>query len=181
MACFQLNEIVLTKAGCLLVTQLIATMKTPIEDRDLTQQPPHSPRARFGGFAILARTVDKCRASLADSLGEYHFDCPLDNQLFGFKGINGAQFKVKVATAQSYEEVADWLKTAGTPRTPKEIEEWSDKVDSALLKDIPTFQTPDKKKEMQEECRKLGLDFDKVTLFEWLEADDEAAFHAHAA
>jgi hypothetical protein len=156
-------------------------MKTPIEDRDLTQQPPHSPRERFGDFAILGRTVDKCRASLADTLGEYHFDCPLDNQLFGFKGINGAQFKVKVAAAKTYEEVAQWLQTAGTPKTPKEIRAWSDKVESALLKDIPTFQSPDKKKEMEEECRKLGLDFEKAKLFEWLEADDQASFHAQLA
>src|SRR5580698_8249909 len=71
-------------------------MNTPIIDRDLTQQPPHSPRARIAGFAIASRTVDKCRASLAGKLGEYHYDCPLDNILFSFKGITGDQFKAVV-------------------------------------------------------------------------------------
>lgn len=53
-------------------------MSTPIIDRDLTKQAPHSPRDRIGGFAIASRTVDKCRASQAGTLGEYHYDCPLD-------------------------------------------------------------------------------------------------------
>ena len=81
------------------------TMSTPIIDRDLTKQAPHSPRERIGGFAIASRTVDKCRASLAGTLGEYHYDCPLDNVLFSFKGINGEQFKAAVRAAKTYEEI----------------------------------------------------------------------------
>ena len=68
-------------------------MNTPIIDRDLSKQAPHSPRERIGGFAIACRAVDKCRASLAGSLGEYHYDCPLDNQLFSFKGITATSSK----------------------------------------------------------------------------------------
>ena len=68
-------------------------MNPPILNLDLTKQAPHSPRERIAGFAIASRTVDKCRASIAGKLGEYHYDCPLDNMLFSFKGINGSQFK----------------------------------------------------------------------------------------
>lgn len=155
-------------------------MKTPISDRNLTQEAPHSPRERFGGFAILARTVDKCRASIAGTLGEYHFDCPLDNQLFSFKGINGGEFKAVVAPAKNYEDVATWLLGHGTPKTLLEIRAWSDKIEAAKLKDIPTIQEPDHRKEVMQSCQKLGLDFDAVTLFEWLEADDEASFEPHS-
>lgn len=152
-------------------------MRTYIENRDLTKQAPHSPRERFGGFAILARTVDKCRASVNGTLGEYHYDCPLDNQLFSFKEINGEQFKGAVVSARCYEDVADWLQTTGTPRTSSEIKNWSDKMEHTQLKDIPTLQQdPEHKKEVSESCRKLGLDFNTATLFEWLEADDEASF-----
>jgi hypothetical protein len=42
------------------------------------------------------------------------------------------------------------------------------------------MQTPEKQQEMTEACRKLGLNFESAGLFEWLEADDEASFHAHA-
>src|ERR1700722_9237530 len=126
-------------------------MKTTIIDQDLNQAAPLSPRARFGGFAILGRTVDKCRASMAGKLGEYHYDCPLDNQLFGFKGINGTQFKNAVASAKSYEDVATWLEANGAKKTPEEIKAWADKTDALKMKDMPNFQDPNKRKEKVEE------------------------------
>jgi len=64
--------------------------------KDLTKEPPRSPRDRLGGYVILARTTDKCRALLGGHIGEYHYDCPLDNMLFGFKGVTGDDFKAKV-------------------------------------------------------------------------------------
>ena len=57
-------------------------MSTPFVVRDLNKQAPHSPRERLAGFAIANRTIDKCRASLAGTLGQYHYDCPLDNIAF---------------------------------------------------------------------------------------------------
>ena len=77
-------------------------MNPPIVNLDLTRQAPHSPRERIDGFAIASRTVDKCRASIAGKLGEYHYDCPLDNLLFSFKGITGDQFKTAVQAAKTY-------------------------------------------------------------------------------
>ena len=44
----------------------------------------------------LGRTYDKCRALLWGNIGEYHFDCPLDNMLFGWKGVKGDEFKAEV-------------------------------------------------------------------------------------
>jgi len=99
-------------------------MNTPIIDRDLTKQAPHSPRERTGGFAIADRTTDKCRASIAGTLGEYHYDCPLDNMLFSFKGITGAQFKTAVQAAKNYQDIGTWLLANGTKKTPAEIKAW---------------------------------------------------------
>lgn len=124
----------------------------------------------------MGRTVDKCRASLAGKLGEYHCDCPLDNQLFGFKGINGSQFKDAVASAKSYMDVVEWLQANGTRKTAQEITAWSNQVEALKLAECPAIQ--DHKKEVAQSCEKLGLDFDSATLFEWLEADDEASFHS---
>lgn len=151
-------------------------MNTPIKDRDLTKEAPNSPRVRFGGFAILARSVDKCRANIAGKLGEYHFNCPLDNQLFSFKGINVDQFKKAATSAKTYEEVGAWLQTAGTPKTANEIKGWSDKVEAAKVKDVVAKLPPEHQKEIAEECKNLGLDFETVPLFDWLEADDKASF-----
>ena len=140
-------------------------------DRDLTKQAPHSPRDRLGDFVIARRTIDKCRASLKGTLGEYHYDCPLDNQLFSFKGITGDQFKHAVQSAKNYEEIEAWLEASGTPRTPIQIKEWSDEVEAASMRN-----DPDKREFFIEECARLGLDPDKTTTFDWLEADDRASF-----
>jgi len=146
-------------------------MSTPIIDRDLTTQAPHSPRERIGGFAIARRTVDKCRASLAGTLGEYHYDCPLDNLLFSFKGINGEQFKTAVRTAKTYEEIGKWLQANGKKRTPAEIKAWSDGVEA----DRP-IKNPKKRAHFIENCSKLGLNPETSTMFDWIEADDRASF-----
>jgi hypothetical protein len=85
-----------------------------------------------------------------------------------------------VISAKTYEEVAEWLRSHGTAKTEQEVKAWSDKAEGAKLRDIPTMQDPEHKKEVSESCKKLGLDFGKAALFEWLEADDEASFEAHA-
>lgn len=146
-------------------------MNSPIIDRDLTKQAPHSPRERIGGFVIAKRTVDKCRGSLAGTLGEYHYDCPLDNVLFSFKGINGEKFKAVVRAAKTYEEIGSWLQANGTKKTPAEIKAWSDGVEAESM-----INEPDKRAYFIENCTKLGLNPGKITTFDWIEADDRASF-----
>jgi hypothetical protein len=63
------------------------------EAKDLTKQPPRSPRQRLGGYAVLGRTLDKGRALLAGQVGDYHFDCRVDKLLFSFKGVTGDEVK----------------------------------------------------------------------------------------
>jgi len=148
-------------------------MNTLIIDRDLTKQAPHSPRERIGGFAIACRAVDKCRASLAGTLGEYHYDCPLDNQLFSFKGITGDQFTTAVKAANNYDEVGTWLLANGTAKTGPEIEDWSDDQEADSL-----MNNPETRAYFVEACQKLGLNPDKTTTFDWLEADDRFSFRS---
>jgi Domain of unknown function (DUF5069) len=146
-------------------------MSTPIIDRDLTKQAPHSPRERTGGFAIASRAIDKCRASLAGTLGEYHYDCPLDNMLFDFKGITGEQFKTAVQTSTSYEDVGNWLQANGTKKTPAEIKTWSDEMEAGS-----PMKNPERRAYFIENCQKVGLNPETNTTFDWLEADDRASF-----
>ena len=138
---------------------------------DLTKEAPRSPRVRLGGYIILGRTTDKCRAFLDGNIGDYHFDCPLDNILFGFKGVTGDQFKEQVASAATDEQLVSWLDSHGTPKSAAEIKEWGDGVEKFSLVD-----DPEKKEFFIGECGKLGLDPHKTTLFDWLEADDKASF-----
>ena len=146
-------------------------MTIPIIARDLTKQAPHSPRERIAGFVIASRAVDKCRASLAGTLGEYHYDCPLDNLLFSFKGINGGQFKAAVQASKNYEEVGTWLQANGTTKTPVEIKTWSDEMEAGSL-----MKNPDKRAYFIEDCSRLGLNPEMNTTFDWLEADDRESF-----
>ena len=146
-------------------------MKTRFAASDLTLQAPHSPRDRIGGFAIASRTVDKCRAELAGKLGEYHYDCPLDNVLFTFKGITGAQFKTAVQDSKTYDDIGIWLLANGTPKTPAEIKAWSDEVEAGSpMKDA------EKRDSFINRCSKLGIVPETSTTFDWLEADDRASF-----
>ena len=146
-------------------------MNTPIIDHDLTQQAPSSPRDRIGGFAIAGRTIDKCRASLTGKLGGYHYDCPLDNMLFSFKGVTGDQFKTAVQGAKTYEDVGTWLQTNGTAKTTAEIKTWSDEMEASS-----PIKNPEKRAYFIAECSKLMLNPQTNSTFDWLEADDRATF-----
>ena len=146
-------------------------MSTPIIARDLTKEAPHSPRERISGFVIAMRTIDKCRASLAGTLGEYHYDCPLDNVLFSFKGITGEQFKTAVQASTNYEDVGAWLQTNGTAKTPAEIKTWSDETEASSL-----MKNPATRSYFIESCAALGLNPQMNSTFDWLEADDRKTF-----
>jgi len=150
-------------------------MNTKVIGKDLTKESPRSPRIRVGGYAILGRTIDKCSALVGGNIGEYHFDCPLDNTLFGFKGVKGADFKAQIENGASDQQMAEWLDQAGEKKTPDEIRRWSDEVTTASL-----YNDPEKRDWFAEECKKLGLDPAKTTTFEWLEADDKASHDAEA-
>jgi hypothetical protein len=146
-------------------------MKTLIVDHDLSKQAPHSPRQRLAGFVIANRAVDKCRAALAGTPGDYHYNCPLDNMLFGFKGITGDDFRTAVQSANNYEEVGTWLLAHGTPKTTAEIKTWSDGVEAASM-----MKDPEKRSFFIEDCARLGINPQTNTTFDWLEADDRASF-----
>jgi hypothetical protein len=146
-------------------------MNTPLTARNLTKQAPHSPRERIAGFAIASRAIDKCRASLAGTLGEYHYDCPMDNMLFSFKGINAEQFKAAVQASKNDEDVGAWLQANGTTKTPVEIKAWSDEMEAGSL-----IKNPEKRAAFIENCSRLGLNPQMNTTFDWLEADDRETF-----
>jgi hypothetical protein len=139
--------------------------------KDLTKEAPRSPRIRIGGYVILARTIDKCRALVAGEIGEYHFDCPLDNTLFGFKGVTGSDFKAQIENGASDQQMAEWLDLSGQKKTPEEVKGWSDETEATN-----PYNNPEKREWFVEQVKPLGLDPAKTTLFDWLEVDDKASY-----
>ncbi len=93
---------------------------------DLTQRPPRSPRTRLGGYALLARMLDKGRATVAGKNGEYHFDCPLDQHILNFAGIDAKQLLEQLKTGKGDGEILEWITAnAKHKRTPWEIQQWT--------------------------------------------------------
>jgi len=151
-------------------------MKRKLTGRDLTKEAPRSPRIRVGGYAILGRTIDKCRALVAANIGEYHFDCPLDNMLFGFKGVKAEDFKAHIEEGATDQEIIEWLNQSGEKKTPAQINRWSEKVEASSL-----YDDLEKHDYFVEQTRKLGFDPEKTTTFDWLEADDRISHAQQAA
>lgn len=91
---------------------------------DLTQHAPRSIRVRLGGYAHLARLLDKTRAVVAGKGGEYKYNCPLDQRLFAFARIKPAAFKAKVKTRKTDYEMLEWV-NAQAKRPIHEVIAWS--------------------------------------------------------
>ena len=105
--------------------------------KDLTKDYPRSPRDTLAGYVIAARMLDRCRAVLAETAGEYHFNCPLDNQFLGFTGIGAEQFKEFVATGAPDSEVAAWIEQHSKIKERPEIVAWNNKLRSTRPCDMP--------------------------------------------
>jgi hypothetical protein len=56
-------------------------MKTGPSFIDLTQRPPRSFRVRLGNYVILARMLDKGRATVAGKNGDYKYNSTTDQRL----------------------------------------------------------------------------------------------------
>ena len=104
---------------------------------DLIKNYPRSPRETLAGYVIAARILDKCRAVVAGTAGEYHFNCPLDNQFLGFAGIDAEQFKAFVATGATDVEVAGWIEQHSKVKDRAEIIAWNNKLRCTRLCDMP--------------------------------------------
>ena len=100
---------------------------TKINAPDLTQRPPRSGRCRLGGYALLPRMLDKGRATVAGTNGEFHYNCPLDQHIINFLGIDPEALREQLAQDKTDGEILEWIAAnAKHKHTPWEIEQWSD-------------------------------------------------------
>jgi hypothetical protein len=174
IACSEFVGVLCGRIGLLIRNN--SGMKRKITGKDLTKEAPRSPRIRVGGYAILDRTIDKCRALIAGNIGEYHFDCPLDRMLFRFKGVKGDDFRGQIEQGASDEEMVEWLNRSGEKKTPGEIKRWGERVEASSL-----YDDLEKHDYFVAECKKLGLNPSKTTTFDWLEIDDRVSHARQAA
>ncbi|KAB2664436.1 MAG: DUF5069 domain-containing protein [Verrucomicrobia bacterium] len=143
---------------------------------DLAQHPPRSPRVRLGGYVILPRLLDKCRASIADRAGEYNYDCPLDKRFFEFVGIDAKALKAHVELGAGDGEILAWIKAhAKHRRSPWEIEAWSAWQETRVPVDA------DSRAFFTELHRKAGPNRNDIAgWFDLLDLDDHVSFGGKA-
>jgi hypothetical protein len=113
---------------------------------DLTREYPRSPRALFAGYVIVGRILDKCRAVLSGTAGEYLYNYGLDRVFFEFAGINAERFREFVATGATDEEVAAWIKAHAKVHSPGEIAAWNFTLKCRRISELP----PDRQAWVQE-------------------------------
>ncbi len=92
---------------------------------DLRTSFPRSMRVTLAGYVHLARMIDKCRAVLAGTEGEYIYPCPMDERLMEFAGVTADQFTRAVETSWTDEEVIAWFRRTAKPRSPSEVDQWN--------------------------------------------------------
>lgn len=91
----------------------------------------------MAGYVIAARMLDKCRAVVAGTAGEYKFNCPLDRRFLDFAGIDADAFREYVVTGASDEEVAAWIEEHSTVKDRAEIVRWNNQMRALRVCDLP--------------------------------------------
>ncbi len=92
---------------------------------DLRNTFPRSMRERLEGHVHLARMIDKCRALLAGTEGEYIYPCPMDERLMDFVGITADQFTATVKSNPTDEGIAEWFRKTVKSHSAAELEAWN--------------------------------------------------------
>jgi hypothetical protein len=144
---------------------------------DLTQSPPRSPRATLGGYALLPRMLDKGRATLAGKNGEFHYNCPLDQHIVNFLGIDADELLSELKAGKGDTEILEWIQVhQKNKHTPWEIQTWTE---------YQTHRGPDSDPETVEffygSVKKLAPKREDIrTWADYLDLDDYVTFGGKA-
>jgi hypothetical protein len=147
-----------------------------IPSPDLTQRPPRSPRVRLGGYAMLPRVLDKARATLQGTAGDYKFGNPMDQQFFAFTGITPTALLEQVKQDAGDWEVLRWVNDQANPnRAPHEIRAWSAWLETMPIGDAEDFEW------FTAQVKRLNpTRTDLHTVMDYLDDDDHVSFGGKA-
>jgi hypothetical protein len=131
---------------------------------DLRHSFPRSMREKLNGYVHLARMIDKCRAVLAGTEGEYIYPCPMDVRLLEFAGLTDEQFTAAVKANATDEGIMQWFRQRATPHSESELEQWN----KMMLTRGPS--TPDKQAYFNE--LRDAVDPSRTDLTAWADLQD---------
>jgi hypothetical protein len=92
---------------------------------DLTREYPRSVRSKWQGVVQLGRAVDKGKAVAHGNIGEYNYDCPMDDAVFGFLGIDGNALLEVIRSARSDAEIEAYTRPFVAAKSAEEIARWN--------------------------------------------------------
>lgn len=132
---------------------------------DLTNSFPRSPYDMIAGTVMIGRTKDKAVASNEGTLGEYHYNCPMDKKMFEFFGIDAETFAIKIKGLGTDEKVGEWI-DAEFPKSKEEKDSFNNKMRHGVPED------EDSKAWMKQQQEELGRS-DYSTYFDNIDADEK--------
>jgi hypothetical protein len=108
--------------------------------------------------------IDKCRAVLAGTQGEYIYPCPLDERLLEFAAISSADFTEAVKAHPEDRGVVEWFIHAAAPHSAAERDAWNE----ALLRRRPS--TPESAERFKQ--YRDAIDPSRTDLTAWADLQD---------
>lgn len=110
-------------------------MNTTITAPDLRKDFPRSGREMLGGYAFLARVIDKVRAEEAGTEGEYVGYCPLSMGFLQRAGVSKDEFHQLIKNGASDDEFVRYFNEHVPPEKKEAanryvLEDMSDALDS---------------------------------------------------
>jgi hypothetical protein len=121
--------------------------------------------------------IDKCRAEIAGTNGEYHYNCPLDQRFLSFTGIDPAALKAEIAKGLGDGEILAWVEAnAPIKHSDDEIAQWSAFREAAVPSDNGSREY------ISSQIAAAGgtAREDLGTWFEWLDFDDYVSYGGKA-
>lgn len=134
---------------------------------DLNQEVPRSTHAKLHGVAFLPRAIDKGRADLAGTVGEYFSRTGYSKTLTDFLGIDVDEFVDALADLPDDEAVWGWVSGKMASRSSEEIEEFN----STLLGRMPQPQFMERHRKALEPLG-LGHLAEKISVCERLDLEE---------
>lgn len=138
-----------------------------MDSLDLTKAPPRSPYQELGGLLMLARTIDKLRATLpGGNLGAYQM-AGFSERMLAALGIAEDDLRAVVALASTDEEITAWVRKHSDPSKYGEI--------NAMLEAVKVKERLDRP-DMLAKYPVLETLPPETPLLRMLEADDAQSF-----
>lgn len=154
----------------------MAGMSSPTPPTDLSKRPPRSPRVRLGGYVILPRMLDKCRAEIAGTAGDYTYGCSRDKSFLDFVGVEPDALKAEVAKGLGDGELLAWIRAnAKFKREASAIAAWSAYQENRVPENLAS------RDRFNDYHRASGPERDDIgTWFDVLDLDDHVSFGGKA-